>query len=207
MVLAISAAVYAQIPLSYTVGSGSWRVSGDRLYQTDENAKLAKVNLKIPQEGPMVYEFNARYEAGGEDGHGGFGIHVFGDRAVDQPSWGSGRSYLLWLNYDEDPSDPKIPAGLSAQIYRSLTHSYMEMVESVDLNNFADEVTDEDLDYPVPFRIYVDGSNGEVRVYDPTDIDMSEYYYFYINPREIPIKGEWVSLRTNGANLSFGLGL
>ncbi|MDR2746753.1 MAG: hypothetical protein LBB77_04830 [Treponema sp.] len=207
-VAAVSTAVYAQVALPrYTVASGSWALQGNRLYQNDEKARLAKVNIPVAQEGPMLYEFNARYEAGGEDGHGGFGIHVFADRIVNAASWGSGRSYLLWLNYDEKPVDSKIPAGLSAQIYRSLTNSYMELVDSVDLNEYVETVTDEDLDYPVPFKILVDGSSGEVRVYDPTDPNLEDYLYFYINPREVPLKGEWVSLRTNGVNLSFATGL
>jgi hypothetical protein len=206
-VITVSTAVYAQIGLPYSVGSGSWSMLGDRLYQNDANARLAKVNIPVPQEGPMVYEFNARYEAGGEDGHGGFGIHVFEDRAINGPSWGAGRSYLLWLNYDENPTNPRIPAGLSAQVYRSVSNSYMELVDSVDLNEAAEYVTEDDLNYAVPFRIMVDGSTGEVRVYDPTDPVLEAYYYFYINSREIPLKGEWVSLRTNGVNLSFALGL
>jgi hypothetical protein len=207
-VIAVSTAAYAQITLpQYTVASGSWSLLGDRLYQNDEKARLAKVNIPIPQEGPMLYEFNARYEAGGEDGHGGFGIHVFADRVINTASWGSGRSYLLWLNYDENPIDSKIPVGLSAQVYRSLSNSYMELVDSVDLNEYVENVTDEDLDYPVPFKILVDGSSGEVRVYDPSDPDLEDYFYFYINPREVPLKGSWVSLRTNGVNLSFAPGL
>jgi hypothetical protein len=207
-VIAVSTAAYAQTALpQYTVASGSWSLVGDRLYQNDEKAGLAKVNIPIPQDGPMLYEFNARYEDGGEDGHGGFGIHVFADRVINTASWGSGRSYLLWLNYDEKPLDSKIPVGLSAQIYRSLSNSYMELVDSVDLNEYAENVTDEDLDYPVPFKILVDGSSGEVRVYDPTDPELEDYFYFYISPREVPLKGNWVSLRTNGVNLSFAPGL
>jgi hypothetical protein len=206
--IAVSAGVFAQAALpQYTVASGSWNLVGDRLYQNDENARLAKVNIPVPQEGPMLYEFNARYEAGGEDGHGGFGIHVFVDKVINNSSWGSGRSYLLWLNYDENPTDPTVPAGLSAQVYKSYTNSYMELIDSVDLNEYAENVTDEDLDYPVPFRIWVNGSSGEVRVYDPTDPDFEDYFYLYINPRDTPLKGEWVSLRTNGVNLSFAPGL
>jgi hypothetical protein len=206
VVLVVSTALYAQVPVpAYTVGSGSWAELGGRLYQNDANARLAKVNLQVPQEGPMVYEFNARYEAGLEDGHGGFGIHVFADRVINSPSWGCGRSYLLWLNYDEKPQDSKIPSGLSAQVYRSYTNSYMEMLESVDLNEYVEDVYLEDLEYSVPFKVIVDGSSGEVRVYDPRDPDLEDYFYYNINTA--PLKGDWVALRTNGLNLSFALGL
>jgi hypothetical protein len=207
VVLVVSTMLYAQVAVpSYTVGSGSWNLSGGRLYQNDENARLAKVNLAVPQEGPMVYEFNARYESGGEDGHGGFGIHVFTDRKIDTASWGAGRSYLLWLNYDEKPQDSKIPAGLSAQVYRSYTNSYMELVDSIDLNEYVADVYEEDLEYPVPFKIFVDGNTGEVRVYDPRDPNLEDYFYYTIKT-SAPLKGEWVALRTNGVNLSFALGL
>jgi hypothetical protein len=207
-VVAVSTTAFAQAALPrYTVAAGTWSLIGDRLYQNDEKAGLAKVNIPVPQEGAMLYEFNARYEAGAEDGHGGFGIHVFADRVANTASWGSGRSYLLWLNYDENPLNSKIPTGLSAQVYRSISNSYMELVDSVDLNEYAENVTDADLDYPVPFKILVDGSSGEVRVYDPSDPDLEDYFYFYISPKEVPLKGNWVSLRTNGVNLSFAPGL
>jgi hypothetical protein len=204
--LVVSGVLYAQVALpNYSIASGSWNFSGGRLYQNDEKAGLAKVNIQVPQEGAMMYEFNARYEAGGEDGHGGFGIHVFGDRIINSPSWGSGRSYLLWLNYDENPGSSQIPSGLSAQVYRSYSHSYMELIDSVDLNEYITDVYVEDLDYPVPFKILVDGSTGEVRAYDPRDPDA--YFYYNIDLGGTALKGDWVALRTNGVDLSFAMGL
>ncbi|MDR1949172.1 MAG: hypothetical protein LBQ38_07255 [Spirochaetaceae bacterium] len=205
--MGMAAVVYAQNQLpEYRFAAGNWFFSGDRLYQNDARAGLAKVNFRAPQSGPMLYEFNARYESGAEDGHGGFGLHVFADAAYDGPSWGSGNSYLLWLNYDERPSNPRIPRGLSAQVYRSYTNSRMELVESVDLNEYADLLTVDNLSY-VPFRISVDGNSGEVRVFDPTDPNLSNYYYFNINRRELPLRGNWAALRTNGIRLSFAYGL
>ncbi|MDR1445141.1 MAG: hypothetical protein LBI94_09720 [Treponema sp.] len=205
LVLAVSGVLYAQVVVpNYSVASGSWNLSGGRLYQNDEKAGLAKVNIRVPQEGAMLYEFNARYEDGAEDGHGGFGIHVFGDQVINAPSWGSGNSYLLWLNYDENPGN-SIPSGLSAQVYRSYSHSYMELVDSVDLNEYVTDVYEEDLDYPVPFKILVDGSTGEVRVYDPRD--PYAYFYYDIDLKGTALKGEWVALRTNGVKLSFAMGL
>jgi hypothetical protein len=208
-VVCLASLVYAQsnsIP-SYQAASGRWAESGNRLYQNDASARLAKINIRAPQTGPMVYEFNARYESGAEDGHGGFGLHVFGDKVYDAASWGSGNSYLLWLNYDENPSNRTIPRGLSAQVYRSYTNSRMDLVESIDLNEYYSLLTQENLAAPVPFRIIVDGNSGEVRVYDPTDADLQAYRYFSINGKELPIKGDWVALRTNGICLSFALGL
>jgi hypothetical protein len=206
-VLAAAAALYAQERMiEFSVGSGSWNVSGGRLYQDDAGAPLAKINIPAAQEGPMAYEFNARYEAGGEDGHGGFGIHVFADRKIDTASWGAGRSYLLWLNYDENPLDAKIPAGLSAQIYRSHSNSYMELIDSIDMNEYVADVYEEDLDYPVPFRIFVDGGTGEVRVYDPRDPELLDYFVYTIEESGA-LRGDWVALRTNGVKLSFAPGL
>jgi hypothetical protein len=205
-VMVVASSLYAQLALpEYQFVSGSWNFIGDRLFQRDAQARLAKVNFKAPQSGPMVYEFDARYESGAEDGHGGFGLHVFGDSAASRASWGSGKSYLLWLNYDENPVSRNIPKGFSAQVYRSYSHSRMELVESFDLNEYADLLTEENLASPVPIKIIVDGSSGEVQVYDPTDPE--EYFFFYLDRKDVPLKGDWAVLRTNGIQLSFGMGL
>jgi hypothetical protein len=207
-VMAIASTLYAQDGLpEYRFASGNWSFSGERLYQSDAAARLAKVNFRAPQSGPMIYEFNARYESGAEDGHGGFGLHVFGDSVFNRGSWGSGKSYLLWLNYDENPVNRRIPRGLSAQIYRSYNHSRMELVESFDLNEYVDLLTPENLSDPIPFKIIVDGGTGEVRVYDPTDPELEDYYVFYVDKKDTPLKGDWGALRTNGIRLSFALGL
>jgi hypothetical protein len=203
-VLALAASLSAQVNLpDYRFASGSWNISGSRLYQNDAGARLAKVNIRVPQSGSMLYVFNARYESGAEDGHGGFGLHVFADTVINAPSWGSGKSYLLWLNYDENPINRSIPRGLSAQVYHSYTNSRMDLVHSVDLNNYAHLLTQENLSYSVPFKIVVDGSSGEVRVYDPADANGTAYYYFYIDRKDLPLNGNWVALRTNGMRLSF----
>ncbi|MDR3193192.1 MAG: hypothetical protein LBT87_09025 [Treponema sp.] len=198
----IAVSLFAQVQLpEYRFAAGNWLISGERLYQNNEKAGLAKVNIQVPQQGPMLYEFDARYESGAEDGHGGFGLHIFGDSALNAPSWGAGKSYLLWLNYDENPGNSKIPRGLSAQIYRSHTNSWMDLVESFDLNSYTQYLTAEDLAYPVHFRIIADGNTGEVRVYDPVEPDT--YYVFYLDRKDVPLQGQWVALRTNGIRMSF----
>ncbi|MDR2730287.1 MAG: hypothetical protein LBB81_05250 [Treponema sp.] len=200
--LLLSAGVYlfaqVQLPEHY-FASGSWRLSGDRLYQNDATARLAKTNLRIPQNGPMIYEFNVRYEGGD---WGGFGIHIFAEDIYHRASWGSGDSYLLWLNYDENPVTRGIPRGLSAQIYRSRSSSQMDLVESISLKEYEDILLDS-LSEEIPFTIWADGNTGEVRVYDPAD--SGQYYYFYMDKKDLPMKGNWVSLRTNGLKLSFGM--
>jgi hypothetical protein len=193
--------------IEYARGAGQWRFTGPRLIQEDVSAGLAKVNLKVHQEGGMLYEFNVRYEGGVEDGHGGFGIHLFGNSRFNYPSWGSGKSYLLWLNYDEKPLDKSIPAGLSAQVYRSASNSEMTLVHSIDMNEYLNFFNDDNLHESIPFRIWVDGDTGEVRVYDPT-VDLSSVYYvFYMDKSDLPLKGDWLALRTNGTKASFALGL
>jgi hypothetical protein len=203
VMLVALASAFSQVNLpQHRFVSGNWAISGDRLYQNDEKARLAKVNIQAPQEGVMLYEFTARYEGGAEDGHGGFGLHVFVDSVYNDVSWGSGQSFLLWLNYDENPLNRNIPAGLSAQIYRSVSHSQMELVESFNLNNYADLLNDESLAEPVPFKIIIDGNSGIVEVYDPTVTDNS-FYRLNLNINNRPLKGNWVVLRTNGIKLSF----
>jgi len=206
LVLGVGVSLFAQVQLpEYHFASGSWSFIGDRLYQNDANARLAKVNIRVPQSGPMIYEFNARYEGGAEDGHAGFGFHIFADNVINRESWGSGVSYLLWLNYDEHPITKGIPAGFSAEVYRSYTQSRMDLVQAFDLNQYAYLLTDENLSQPVPVKIWVDGNTGEVRVYDPTDPAGEYYFYFYLNTKDFPMKGNWVSLRTNGVKMSFGM--
>ena len=208
LVLGVGVSLFAQVQLpEHYFASGSWSFVGSRLFQNDAKARLAKVNIRAPQSGPMIYEFNVRYEDGVQDGHGGFGIHVFGNDVVNRTSWGSGVSYLLWLNYDEKPITKGIPKGFSAQIYRSYSNSRMELVESYDLNQYAYLLTYENCaQQPVPAKIWIDGNTGEVRVYDPTDPDLDYYFYFYLPKKDVPLKGNWVSLRTNSLKLSFGMG-
>ena len=207
LVMGLGVSLFAQVQLpEYHFGSGNWSFSGPRLFQNDANARLAKINILAPQSGPMIYEFNVRYEDGIQDGHGGFGIHVFANDVLHRASWGSGQSYLLWLNYDEHPITRGIPRGFSAQIYRSTSNSYMELIDSIDLNQYAYLLTYENCAaQPVPARIWIDGNTGEVRVYDPTDPNWDYYFYFYLPQRNL--RGNWVSLRTNGLKLSFGMGL
>ena len=209
-VLGLGVSLFAQVQLPehyFASGSGNWGFIGTRLFQNDANARLAKLNVRAPQSGPMLYEFNVRYEAGVEDGQGGFGIHLFADNVINTASWGSGVSYLLWLNYDDNPVTRGFPRGFTAQVYRSVTNSYMELVESFDLNEYAYLLTYENVADPVPVRIWADGNTGEVRVYDPTDPNLEYYFYFYLPRKDLPLKGNWVSLRTNGLKLSFNTGL
>jgi hypothetical protein len=204
--LGITLSLHAQnrIP-EYRFASGRWEFIGDRLFQNDNTARLAKVNFRVPQSGPMEYAFNVLYEGGAEDGHGGIGIHVFADTSYNGASWGCGNSYLLWLNYDEKPLSRDIPSGLSAQVYRSYTNSRMELIQSVSLREYEQFLTTENLSNPVSFRIEVYGNTGEIRVYDPTD--EGQYYQIAANSRDVPLGGEWVALRTNGLKASFGMGL
>lgn len=205
LVMGIAVSLFAQVNTrDFRYATGNWNFTGNRLYQNDANARLAKAFLPAPQTGTMYYEFNARYEGGAEDGHGGFGIHVFVDNAYTGSAWGAGRSYLLWLNYDERPASREIPSGLSAQVYRSVSNSQMELMESISLSEFSPLLTQSNLAQPVPFLIRVDGNSGEVRVYDPTDPNMGNYYYFFIDRRQTPLRGNWIAIRTNGMRMSFG---
>ena len=207
LVLGLGMSLFAQVQLpEHHFASGNWRLTGNRFFQNDISAGLAKVNMRIPQSGPMIYEFNVRYEDGIDDGHGGFGIHVFADNVIHRASWGSGTSYLLWLNYDENPVTRGIPRGFSAQIYRSTSNSSMDLVESYDLNEFAYLLTYENCAAnTVPAKIWIDGNSGEVRVYDPTDPALNYYFYFFLPSRNL--RGNWISLRTNGLAISIGEGL
>ena len=178
---------------------GDWEVKGGRLYQSDVEERLAKVNVMAPQSGDMQYEFNLRYEGGGfDDLMGGFGIHIFVDKAWDGMSWGNGNSILLWLNYDAEPKSG-YPAGFSAQVYKSTSETKMELVGSFDLNRYAYLLSASNMSVIVPVRIKVTASNGSVWVEDPTQPGFG--YRFSVGQRLG--SGNYVSLRTNSLALSF----
>lgn len=182
--------------------AGSWRLMGNRLYQNDSGERLAKTNIKVPQSGTVRYDFNVRLEGGAEDLHGGFGIHIFAGSAYPRASWGTDKSYLLWLNYDANPVSKEIPKGLSAQVYKSHSHSYMELVASVDLNDYASLLEEFSPDTVVPVRIIANGDTGNVRIMDP--LDRESYYSFSLGSRS-RLRGDWVAVRTNGIAASFGM--
>jgi hypothetical protein len=206
LVIGIVMPVFAQAEVpEHTFASGSWSFIGSRLYQNDAETGLAKVNFKVPQSGIMLYKFNVRYEGGAEDGQGGVGIHIFMDNAVNRASWGAGKSYLLWLNYDDEPLSKDIPAGLSAQVYRSVNNSRMELLISTPLAEYERFLTKENLKLTLSFTIVANGDTGEVRVYDPTDPNNKKYFFFFMDKKDLPIKGSYAALRTNGIKLSFAL--
>ncbi|MDR0706462.1 MAG: hypothetical protein LBF60_01115 [Treponema sp.] len=201
----VTATVFAQADLpEHQFAVGTWEIIEGRVFQKDAAARLAKANVKAPQSGAMLYEFDVRYESGLEDGQGGFGVHIFADTAINRPSWGVGKSWLLWLNYDESPlKNSGVQAGLSGQVYRSINDSTMELVQSVDLNHYAPLFTQDGASNLVSFKIYANGDTGEIRVYDPTDSTGANYYYFSIDKKYLPLAGDWVAFRTNGVSLSF----
>ena len=207
LVLGVGVSLFAQVQLPEPYrASGNWSFGSDgRFYQNDASARLAKANIRIPQNGQMLYQFTARYEGGGEDGQGGFGVHIFADDIYHRASWGNGTSYLLWLNYDENPVSRDIPRGLSAQVYRSYSSARMDLVASVSLSQYENALLNS-LSEPIPFTIWVNGNTGEIRVYDPSDPNLGNYYYFFADQRFVPLKGDWVALRTNGLRASFRQG-
>ena len=81
----------------------------------------------------------------------------------------------------------------------------MELVHSLPLNSYERFLTKENLASPITFRIIANGDTGEVRVYDPTDPNNRKYFYYYIDKKDLPLKGSYVALRTNGIKLSFAL--
>jgi hypothetical protein len=179
---------------------GDWAVLGTRLYQNNLKAGMARVDIPAPQAGMMVYEFNVKYEDGAEDMHAGFGVHLFVDKPARGKAWGNGKSYLLWLNYDKNAKG--ITKGLSAQIYKSVSNSKMELLADIDLNKFVHLLTAEVLDMVIPVKMVVNGFNGDVKIYDPSD---STYVYKFNLGSTEPLTGQYMSLRTNSMGISFGM--
>ena len=185
---------------SVTPSYGSWVGMNGRLYQNDVNNPLAKVNFQIPQSGTMEYDFNVRYQGGGfEDMKGGFGIQIFVDNAFNGKSWGDGQSYLLWLNYDQHPTYGG--AGFRAQVYKSTSATHMTLVPGYDVALNPSVLTRSNVSQIVPVKIIVNGSTGDVKVYDPTK--STPYYYEFKLPTA-PGSGQYAALRTNSLSVSFG---
>jgi hypothetical protein len=177
---------------------GDWRLQGGRLVQADTENRLAKINLPVRQTGTMQYEFNARYVAGGEDGHAGFGIHLFVDDAHPGKSWGNGWSYLMWINYDMETSESR-HRGFRGQVYKSTSDTQMKLVESLNIRIPDNYLREEYIYATVPVKMVVDSNSGMVKVYDP--LDMNYFYRFYLD-RPIP-RGSFISLRSNSFAVSF----
>jgi hypothetical protein len=177
---------------------GDWEIRGGRLYQSDIEEPLAKINVMARQSGEMQYEFTVRYEGGGvEDLMGGFGIHVFVKDPWNGMSWGNGDSFLLWLNYDPEPTYG--PTGFTAQVYKSVSETKMELVGHYDLNRYAYLLNTSNADVVVPARIKIDSSNGSVWVESPMQAG-----YGYRFSLGMPLgTGDHVALRTNSLALSF----
>ncbi len=193
--------LYSLSPSDYNYAYGQWKVIGDRLVQSDTKAGMARVDIPFPQAGIVTYQFNVKYETGGvEDGHAGFGIHIFVDKPAKGKAWGNGKSYLLWLNYDENAKG--ITKGLSAQVYKSLSNSRMELVADIDLNQYAYLLTEENMNTIIPVKMTVNGFNGDVKIYDPTD---PTWVYVFNLGNTSPLRGNFISLRTNSASFSFGM--
>ena len=185
----------------YHYAYGQWSLVGDRLVQNDLKAGMARVDIPFPQSGIVTYQFNVRYEKGAEDdAHAGFGIHVFVDKPAKGKAWGNGKSYLLWLNYDENAKG--ITKGLSAQVYKSLSNSKMELVADIDLNQYVYLPTEENMSVIVPVKMVINGFNGDVKIYDPTD---PNYVYVFNLGNTSALRGNFISLRTNSASFSFGM--
>jgi hypothetical protein len=183
------------------VSFGKWELNNQRLYQKDLEAGMARIDIPAPQAGSMVYEFNVRYQDGGvEDLHGGFGVHIFVDEFSKGRAWGNGNSYLLWLNYDANPKG--ITKGFSAQVYKSTSHSRMELLADFDLNEYAFLLTEENMNAIIPVKMVVNGFTGDVKIYDPTD---STYVYKFNLGNTKALTGNFISLRTNSLGLSFGM--
>jgi hypothetical protein len=187
--------------------SGSWRVMGGKLVQTDTREKMAMINIPVHQEGVMMYQFDLEYRSGGEDDYAGFGIHICVNNPTDKRSWGNGRSVLGWVTWD--PEAYGYP-GAFIHVYESMGQTDMNLHEAVfpraDIMRYGDMlpvnteyIKSEYLNAVVPIRIMLDTRTGEGRFYDPFDPD--RYYYpFDLGTRIRP--GDYFSLRTNSVSVS-----
>lgn len=222
----------------WTAGPGDWVVRGGRMIQQDASEAIARADRMVAQDGIYELEFTIRYVDGGygsmqdmRDGvyHAGFGIHLGVENpALGRAAWGSGDSYLLWLNLDTRPQtrrDHPEHFGFRAQVYRSTSNSAMSLLRDRSVANdpvlsryVVDDYMSIDilaalrawgvnlsindigryLNRDVPINIRVNTRTGRVGVLDPT---APVRFYFNVDPDVLA--GNYVSLRTNNLAASY----
>ena len=183
--------------------SGNWRVLNGRLYQSDSSEKMAVITIPVAQSGKVLYEFDVRYVAGGEDNYAGFGIHFCVNKPSTGRSWGNGDTYLAWLT--RDPETYGFPGGFG-QIYDSDGATDMGLYPEGDIiedgGNFpliVDYLDTEFLAYTITVRIELDTKTGNGYIYDPFD----PYKYRFPFSMGQPVKaGGYFSFRTNSVAVS-----
>jgi hypothetical protein len=190
------------LPAGWIVASGNWQVKDGKLYQADTKETMAVLNIPCDQSGVMQYEFDVQYVDGFEDDYGGFGFHIMVTNPSRGRSWGDGTSGLLWLTWDKAAYGP----GVFAQAYASTGPTQMGLYPPRDImkagNNLplpASYMRPEAFNVTIPVKIVVDTNAGEIRVYDPLDMN-----FFYRFKADIPIKsGKYIALRTNSLAVAF----
>lgn len=199
LLMFMNLSIFAKNHTSFLAPEGDWEISRNQVIQKDAEAPRAKALVKIPQKESTIYEFSLLYLGGGEDGHGGVGVHILADSPVDGISWGLSDSWLLWLNYDENPSAKGVPAGLSAQVYKSKNNKDMEIVHSIRLNHLTD-VLMQNLNTEIPIKLTFVKEIQRVFIADPTERTAGWYVDL---PNSMNDTGSYVAARTNGISVAF----
>jgi hypothetical protein len=189
------------LPASWIKAAGSWQVKDGKLVQADSGENMAVLNIPCQQSGVMQYEFDLEYVDGFQDGYGGFGIHILVSDPSRGRAWGDGTSGLLWLAMD----NLTYGSGIFAQAYASTSLTRMGLypprpiADGFEFRLPDQYVQPEYLSVTIPVKIVVDIPGGEIRLYDP--LDMNTYYAFSVT---IPISsGSYFAFRTNSLAAKF----
>ncbi len=190
------------LPAGWIPAAGSWQVKDGKLLQADAKDYMAVLNIPCEQSGVMQYEFQLEYVDGMQDDYGGFGFHIFVNDPSRGRAWGNGTSALLWLTWDKAAYGP----GVFAQAYWSTGPTQMGLYPPRDIKKAggnlglpAAYVRPEFLKVTIPVKIVVDTKAGELKVYDPLDMN-----FFYRFKAPLPIRsGKYIGLRTNSLAVKF----
>ncbi len=189
------------LPAGWIAASGDWQVKDGKLMQADAKENMAVLNIPCEQSGVMQYEFELEYVDGMQDEYGGFGFHFMVSDPTKGRAWGDGTSGLLWLTWDKATYGP----GVFAQAYASTGATQMGLYPPRDIkkgNNLglpAAYVRPEFLKVTIPVKIVIDTKAGELKVYDPLDMN-----FFYRFKAPMPItSGKYFALRTNSLAVRF----
>ena len=90
---------------------------------------------------------------------------------------------------------------MSAQLYESVSHSRMHLVESINLNKYASIIENAGPNTLLPITIIINGRTGAARIYNP--MNPTSYITFELDIDKA-LRGNWIALRTNGLAASFG---
>ncbi|HEU4716246.1 MAG TPA: T9SS type A sorting domain-containing protein, partial [Bacteroidia bacterium] len=158
----------------WTSVAGTWAISGNALYESDENSSNTNIYAPLAQNlsDCYLYEWTGTMDGSGNNRRAGF--HFF----CDQPdSSNRGNSYFVWFRLDDD----------KIQIYKVINNSWGN-------NPVLDTAYNFTANQSYDFKVMYDRISGVIRVY-VNDVSCAQWV------DSLPIaNGSYVSFRNGNCN-------